>query len=80
MLALDSGARQGELFGLEWSDLLVETGRLAIDRTVKDDNGRLFTGMTKNKQKRVLLVSGETVAALLQSQTKLSKRPAISAR
>jgi integrase len=71
MLALDSGARQGELFGLVWSDLLVETGRLAIDRTVKDDNGHLFVGPTKNKQKRLLLVSAETVAALLRHKQTL---------
>jgi len=71
LLALDSGARQGELFGLEWTDLIPATGRLAIDRTLKDDDGRLFVGPTKSKQKRIVLVSSEVVAALLRYKATL---------
>jgi integrase len=33
MLAIMSGARQGELFGLKWSDILWETSQLHIQRT-----------------------------------------------
>ena len=64
VLALDSGARQGEIFGLEWSDVEWGASTVTIARSVKDDNGRPYVGSTKSKQNRRVVVSREKLHAL----------------
>lgn len=68
LLALDSGARQGELFALDWTDLDV-TGRvLRISHNVKD-GGKV--GRTKTKKTRALIIASETIEALLHRRAAL---------
>ena len=41
VLALDTGARQGELFGLQWPDVDFKTGTLKIQRQLAELRGKL---------------------------------------
>lgn len=51
MLAVFSGARQGELLGLRWGDMDWENCQLAIQRTF--NNGRLFTPKTQTSKRKI---------------------------
>jgi integrase len=64
LLALDSGARQGELWALEWNDVDLKTGVIRIRQTLKDDGGHLAIGPTKGKTERSLTISLTTLTAL----------------
>ncbi len=57
-LALDSGARRGELQGLRWSDVDLTTGLMRIQRQLsgRDENGPTF-GPTKTRKVRALDLS-----------------------
>jgi integrase len=57
MLAVFSGARQGELLGLRWGDVDWDNCQLAIQRTF--NNGRLFTPKTQTSKRKIDL--GPTV-------------------
>jgi integrase len=64
LLALDSGARQGELWALEWSDVDLKSGVIRIRQTLKDDGGHRAIGPTKGKTERSLTISLTTLTAL----------------
>ncbi len=64
LLALDSGARQGELWALEWQDVGLEIGVIRIRRTLKDGNDGIEVGPTKGKSERSITVSRSTLTAL----------------
>ncbi len=51
MLAIMSGARQGELLGLKWSDIDWEKSQIYIQRTF--NNGRWYDVKTKASKRRV---------------------------
>lgn len=51
MLAIMSGARQGELIGLKWSDIDLENSQIHIHRTF--NNGRWYDVKTKASKRRV---------------------------
>jgi integrase len=51
MLAVFSGARQGELLGLSWGDMDWDSCQLAIQRTF--NNGRLFTPKTHTSKRKI---------------------------
>jgi integrase len=65
-LAVYSGARQGELLALRWSDLDLNAGTMAIRRAVeRGAKGHSEIGETKTKNaRRSLTLPGEAVAAL----------------
>jgi len=50
-LAIFSGARQGELLGLKWSDVDWENNQIHIKRTF--NNGRFFTTKTKESNRSI---------------------------
>src|SRR5262245_54703368 len=67
-LALDSGARKGELCGLLWSNVNLDTGKMRIVQqllspTIKDD-GTLDVGPTKTGKARTVSLAPETVELL----------------
>jgi integrase len=62
MLAVFSGARQGELLGLKWSDVDWENSQIHIQRTF--NNGRLFTPKTHSSKRKIDL--GPTVIKKLK--------------
>ena len=51
MLALMSGARQGELFGLKWSDVLWDTNQIHIQRTF--NNGAWYRPKSKYSKRKI---------------------------
>lgn len=51
LLAIMSGARQGELFGLKWSDILWETSQLHIKRTY--NNGSWYRPKSKASNRKI---------------------------
>ena len=64
LLALDSGARQGELWSLEWNDVDLKTGIIRIRQTLKGDGGNRTIGPTKSKTERSLTISPTMLTAL----------------
>lgn len=61
-LALDYGLRQGEILGLDWTDVDLERGLVRVSRTAHDDGTvDLPKSRTSN---RLLHVEGPTLAAL----------------
>jgi integrase len=67
VLALTTGARQGELFALRWGDLDLATGMISIRRSLQDADGRgtIVSGPTKTKaSRRRFELPGSTIAAL----------------
>jgi integrase len=62
LLAIMSGARQGELFGLKWSDLLWKTNQIHIQRTY--NNGAWYRPKSKASNRKIDL--GPTVMKQLK--------------
>jgi len=52
VLALDTGARQGELFGLRWPDVTFQTGVIKIQRTLSELHGHFAEKEPKTKAGR----------------------------
>lgn len=52
VLAVTTGARQGELFGLEWRDVDLDAGVLTIQRTLIEAAGKISVGPPKTKSSR----------------------------
>ena len=62
LLALDSGARRGEITALRWSDLNFETRTLKIDNSLKVVRGIVDEKKAKtNSSNRVIFLSEETI-------------------
>jgi integrase len=63
-LALDSGARKGELCGLRWSDVDFETGQIRISQQLTKPGPEPTFGPPKNGRARNVTLSAETLALL----------------
>ena len=67
-LALDSGARLGELCGLKWTDIDLEAGRLTIARQLiaskVSESGEVNFGPPKTGRSRTVDLGAETVVLL----------------
>lgn len=73
-LALGTGARQGELFGLKWSDYDVKAGTLSISRSIVDHNGTPNVGEGKTRSSRRTIDLPAFAAAALAAHRQ--KQPA----
>ena len=78
-VALDTGARRGELGALKWTDLDHETGRLTIQRHLVEGGQQPVFGPTKTKTSRTVELSAETLALLRehrrhQAEVKIKNR------
>jgi len=72
VLAVFSGLRQGELFGLEWNDVDMKAASLMVRRTVVDLNGVVTTSPPKtNKGQRLVALPQLAVVALEAQQERL---------
>ncbi len=68
-VAATTGLRQGELFGLHWSDLNLAEGVLTVRRTLEECEGRLRLKEPKSKAgRRAVMLSAITVDALKRRQ------------
>lgn len=52
VLASTTGMRRGEVLGLHWRDIDLDTGRLAVVHTITTVNGRAIESTTKTKKSR----------------------------
>ncbi|HEY1716136.1 MAG TPA: site-specific integrase [Solirubrobacteraceae bacterium] len=74
-LALATGARQGELLGLRWSDWNVERGTLAIQRTLQRQGGEHQTFSPKTRgSRRVILLPDPAQEALRRQRAEQAAR------
>jgi integrase len=64
VLAIDSGMRQGELFGLQWPDVDFTTGAVHVLRSLEEINGRLRLKEPKSGRGRRIELSRITLDAL----------------
>jgi len=65
VVAVHTGLRQGELLGLMWTDVDLDTGKLSVRRSLKVTNHGLAFGPTKNKaSRRSIPLNKSAVAAL----------------
>ncbi|MEI6806158.1 MAG: site-specific integrase [Myxococcaceae bacterium] len=72
VLALTTGLRQGELFGLKWEDVDFRGPSLAVRRTVIEISGILSTGEPKTaKGRRVVVLPEKVVIALKQHRERM---------
>jgi integrase len=72
VVAADTGARQGELFALEWSDWFPESRELSFSKAVEDHKGilRLKESKTKSSRRRVV-ISARTAGVLEEHRKKM---------
>ena len=78
VLAVHTGMRQGELLGLKWGDVDLESGVIRIRRTLTRNKGRLVLGEPKTKcSRRTVRLTDKAVQALrehLERQMEEMKR------
>jgi integrase len=73
-LAVDSGARQGELFALEWPDLDLGRRSIYIQRAaVENEDGVVIEHCKTEKSRRRLEISADTVQALRRRKARAMK-------
>ena len=66
-LLIDTGCRRAEIAGLKWSDIDLNDGIVTIRRNLHYSSKRgIYTGTTKNDKGRVLRISEETIAVLME--------------
>src|SRR5262245_30011048 len=63
-LALDSGARKGELCGLKWADIDLDAGTIAVVRQLIKPGPEPVFGPLKNGERRTLSVASEAFTPL----------------
>jgi integrase len=78
-LALDSGARKGELCGLKWVDIDLDAGTVATVRQLIKPGPQPVFGPLKNGESRTISIAQETAALLRkhkahQAELKLANR------
>lgn len=65
LLALCAGLRQGELFGLDWKDINLNTGSIYVRRALRfDSEGKLEIGPPKMGSTGVVIIPPEAMEAL----------------
>jgi integrase len=75
VLALDSGARLGEILALEWTDLDWDTGTLSITKTASLQNGTYTIKETKTRAGlRRIRLTHQTLAVLAELRRKAPRR------
>lgn len=74
VLAITTGMRQGEILGLHWEDVDLNSGNLAVRRTIQLLQGRIIEGEPKSAgSRRTIALPNYTVAVLLLHQERTGK-------
>lgn len=79
VLALDSGARQGELLGLKWADVDLYTSQLRIVRTKYRVNGTNVFGEPKSSSSRRTIQFTATTSRMLKRHRSRQLRERLTA-
>jgi len=79
LLALDSGAREGELFALRWPDVNFETGMLSITKSLQEVQGLHRIKPPKSNKSRSVKLMPETLEALKRLKARAEKQGLIEA-
>ena len=66
-VAVHTGLRQGELLGLKWADIDLDSRRLSVRRALKVTDHGLDFGPPKNKASRIVLPLSKTAVAALRA-------------
>jgi integrase len=76
VLALSLGLRQGELLGLRWQDVDLDTGRIRLEVQIQRIGGKLVSSPLKTERSRRLLVLPEMTREALKNHrtTQLKER------
>lgn len=72
-LALDSGARRGELVALKWNCVNIESRTISIKRSAYMQNGEIRLKEPKGKKERTITVSNNTAKFLKSLQMEQKK-------
>jgi len=77
--ALGTGLRQGELLGLRWEDVDLETGRLRVRHTLANVKGQLTLLEPKTERsRRTVMLADAVVTALRAHRTRQRKERLVS--
>ena len=72
LLTLDTGARRGEITGLEWSDIDFEKGIVTINKTTQYVDNKIIEKLPKNESsRRKVYITKVTIEALKQHKIEL---------
>jgi integrase len=71
-----TGGRRGEVCGLQWRDLDLESGVCSIRRAVKHAGKALIVGDAKNHQQRSVLLDPGTLGVLTRHRSRVDSRAA----
>ena len=72
-LAVDTGARRGELCAVRWSKVDFETSKVCFDRSIAEDGG-VYEKDTKNHQHRVVSLSPQGLEVLKRHRAAMAER------
>ena len=75
-LALVTGVRRGELCGLRWSNVDLDAGVLALNRSIGQRNKETWEKDTKTHQHRRIALDPETVDVLTEHRRRCVERAA----
>jgi integrase len=70
VLAIDTGLRQGELFGLHWTDFDFTTASVFIQRSLEEVKGKLRPKDLKNKKSRRRIILSTVALSALHEHRK----------
>ncbi len=72
VLALTTGLRQGEIFGLKWEDIDLNAETLAVRRTIYELSGLVYIGEPKSSQsRRKVELPNIAIIALINHRTNM---------
>jgi len=79
VVGLSLGLRQGEVLGLQWSDVELDAGRLHVRRSLRrqPDGTLLLTATKTSRSNRVLPMPDPLIAALTEHQARQAEESAL---
>ena len=79
VLLATTGMRRGEVLGVRWKDLDLDSGQLAIVQTVTNVDGRLTVGTPKTTKSRRVIYLDETTVSVLRTHRKRQREDQLAA-
>ncbi|MGD6896074.1 tyrosine-type recombinase/integrase [Bacillus infantis] len=76
VMALMTGMRQGELFGLRWRDINFETSKLTVKQTLAHNGKEFYTGAKTNAGNRSIGLSKSLIDKLMEHKELIAKEKA----